>query len=112
MHDTAFKQPRQCPANVCDKVFVEIAKQHRYSDPSWKNTLANDWASSPWQIAKAYFPPDGYTGNRSAQDTDLNGIISFMMNCKHFNNTFSFPIAPGKSHPPCLLTKVSIWLSC
>ncbi|XP_052227668.1 uncharacterized protein LOC127842275 isoform X2 [Dreissena polymorpha] len=105
MHDTAFKQPRQCPANVCDKVFVEIAKQHRYSDPSWKNTLANDWASSPWQIAKAYFPPDGYAGNRSAQDTDLNGIISFMMNCKHFNNTFSFPIAPGKSHPPCLLTK-------
>ncbi|XP_052228853.1 uncharacterized protein LOC127843081 isoform X2 [Dreissena polymorpha] len=105
MHDTALKQPRQCPASVCNKVFVEIAKQHRYPDPSWKNTVANDWASSPWQIAKVYFPPDGYTENRSAQDTDFNGIVSFIMNCKHFNNMFSFPICPGKTYQPCLLTK-------
>ncbi|XP_052225464.1 uncharacterized protein LOC127841013 [Dreissena polymorpha] len=28
-----------------------------------------------------------------------------MMNCKHFDNKFSFPIAPGKHNPPCVLTK-------
>ncbi|KAH3868967.1 hypothetical protein DPMN_032122 [Dreissena polymorpha] len=108
MHDTALKQPRPCPANVCNRVLDEIAKQHRFSNPSWKNTSANHWSSNPWQIAKAYFPPDGYTETSSVQDTDFNGIISFMMNCKHFNNTFSFPIAPAKPHPPCILTKVNI----
>ncbi|KAH3811310.1 hypothetical protein DPMN_139720 [Dreissena polymorpha] len=111
MHDTALKQPRPCPVNVCNKVLVEIAKQHKYSKPSWTNTLANHWATSPWQIAMAYLPPDGYTGKSSVQDTDFNGIISFMMNCKHFDNLVSFPIAQGKTHPPCLLTKVNVWFS-
>ncbi|KAH3811454.1 hypothetical protein DPMN_139864 [Dreissena polymorpha] len=108
MHDAALKQPRTCPVNVCNKVLVEIVKRHKYSNPSWKNTLANQWATSPWQIAMAYLPPDGYTGKCSVQDTDFNGIISFMMNCKHFDNMFSFPIAQGKTHPPCLLTKVNV----
>ncbi|KAH3790691.1 hypothetical protein DPMN_168898 [Dreissena polymorpha] len=105
MHDHALKQPRPCPANVCNKVLVEISKQHKFSNPSWKNTFANDWASNPWQIAKVYLPPDGYTGKSSVRDTDFNGIISFMMNCKHFDNKFSFPIASGKTHLPCILTK-------
>ncbi|XP_052218473.1 uncharacterized protein LOC127836083 isoform X2 [Dreissena polymorpha] len=105
MHDTAAKQPRPCPDNVCNKVLNEIEKQHKYAIPSWKNTTATLWASTPWQIAKAYLPPDGYSGKSSIQDTDFNGIISFMMNCKHFNTKFSFPIAAGKNSPPCLLTK-------
>ncbi|XP_052218328.1 uncharacterized protein LOC127835949 [Dreissena polymorpha] len=105
MHDTAAKQPRPCPDNVCNKVLNEIEKQHKYAIPSWKNTTATLWATTPWQIAKAYLPPDGYSGKSSIQDTDFNGIISFMMNCKHFNTKFSFPIAAGKNSPPCLLTK-------
>ncbi|KAH3786536.1 hypothetical protein DPMN_164643 [Dreissena polymorpha] len=103
MHDTENKQYRPCPANVCNIVISAIKLQHRYSHPAWKNTEAIYWASKPWEIAKAYLPPDGYTGNGSAQDTGFNGIISFMINCKHFDNKFSFPIAP--THPPCLLTK-------
>ncbi|KAH3786587.1 hypothetical protein DPMN_164694 [Dreissena polymorpha] len=111
MHDTASKQPRQCPANVCNKVLIEIAKQHKFAKPSWKNTEAIHWASCPWQIAKAYLPPDGYTEKGSAQDTDFNGIISFMMNCKHFDNKFSFPITQRITHQPCFLTKVNICVS-
>ncbi|KAH3844076.1 hypothetical protein DPMN_086328 [Dreissena polymorpha] len=107
MHDTAAKQPRPCPTNVCNKVLDEIKTLHKFASPSWKNTRAQQWAQNPWQIAKAYLPPDGYTGKSSVQDTDFNGIISFMMNCKHFDSKFSFPIAPGKNNPPCLLTKVS-----
>ncbi|KAH3811289.1 hypothetical protein DPMN_139698 [Dreissena polymorpha] len=45
-----------------------------------------------------------YNNVWSIQDTDFNGIISFMMNCKHFDNKFSFPISTGKHSPPCLLT--------
>ena len=107
LHDTAAKQPRPCPTNVCNKVLNEIKTLHKFASPSWKNTRAQQWAQNPWQIAKAYLPPDGYTGKSSVQDTDFNGIISFMMNCKHFDSKFSFPIAPGKNNPPCLLTKVS-----
>ncbi|XP_052234165.1 uncharacterized protein CXorf38 homolog [Dreissena polymorpha] len=105
MHYNAAKQPRPCPANVCNKAHDEIVKQHTFSIPSWKNTSAQQWAKNPWEIAKAYFPPDGYAGKTSVQDTDFNGLISFMMNCKHFNNMFSFAIAVGKHNPPCLLTK-------
>ncbi|KAH3706292.1 hypothetical protein DPMN_065677 [Dreissena polymorpha] len=105
MHNTSANQPRPCPNNVCNKVLNEIEKQHKYAIPSWKNTTATQWASTPWQIAKAYLPPDGYSGKSSIQDTDLNGIISFMRNCKHFDTKFSFPIAAGKNSPPCLLTK-------
>ncbi|XP_052272018.1 uncharacterized protein LOC127872720 isoform X2 [Dreissena polymorpha] len=105
MHDTAAKQPRPCPTNVCNKVLDEIKTLHKFASPSWKNTRAQQWAQNPWQIAKAYLPPDGYTGKSSVQDTDFNGIISFMMNCKHFDSKFSFPIAPEKNNPPCLLTK-------
>ncbi|XP_052240952.1 uncharacterized protein LOC127851293 isoform X2 [Dreissena polymorpha] len=105
MHDSALKQPRPCPANVCNKVHDEIVKQHRFNNPSWKNTTAQQWATNPWQVGKAYLPPDGYAGKTSVQDTDFNGIISFMMNCKHFDNSLSFLISPGHHHSPCLLTK-------
>ncbi|XP_052214985.1 uncharacterized protein LOC127833643 isoform X3 [Dreissena polymorpha] len=105
MHDNAAKQPRPCPANVCNQVQDEIVKKHKFKKPSWKNTIAQQWTTNPWQIAKAYFPPDGYAGQCSVQETDFNGIISFMMNCKHFDNKFSFPIAAGKPNTPCLLTK-------
>ncbi|KAH3850429.1 uncharacterized protein DDB_G0273453/DDB_G0273565-like [Dreissena polymorpha] len=105
MHDSAEKQPRPCPSNVCNKVRDEIVKQHKFANPSWKNTTAKKWANHPWQIAKAYLPPDGYAEEVSVQDTNFIGIISFMMNCKHFENKLSFPIALGKPHPPCLLTK-------
>ncbi|KAH3811274.1 hypothetical protein DPMN_139683 [Dreissena polymorpha] len=107
MHDNIAKQPRPCPNNVCNKVLDEIKTLHKFSIPSWKNTSAEQWARNPWEIAKAYLPKDGYAGKSSVQDTDFNGIISFMMNCKHFDNKFSFPIATGKHNPPCLLTKVS-----
>ncbi|KAH3812381.1 hypothetical protein DPMN_140811 [Dreissena polymorpha] len=105
MHDTVTNQPRPCPTYVCNKVLDEIKNLHRFARPSWKNTRADLWAQHPWQIAKAYFPPDGYTAKNSVQETDFNGIISFMMNCKHFDNKFSFPICSGQSNPPCLLTK-------
>ncbi|KAH3795514.1 hypothetical protein DPMN_149069 [Dreissena polymorpha] len=105
MHNTASKQPRPCPLHVCNKVLEEIVKSHKYSRPSWKNTNANLWARNPWEIAKAYLPPDGYIGTSSSQDTDLNGILCLMMYCTHFDSKFSFIISTGKNDPPCLLTK-------
>ncbi|KAH3858483.1 hypothetical protein DPMN_101107 [Dreissena polymorpha] len=104
MHDTLSKQPRPCSMKMCDAIRDEIIKEHRYGYPSWKNTSAELWEVNHWEIAKCFLPPDGYIGVSSAHDTDFNGIISVMLNCKHFDSKVSFPIAtPGSA---CLLSKV------
>ncbi|KAH3808667.1 uncharacterized protein LOC127834048 [Dreissena polymorpha] len=82
-------------ANI-NQVRDEIKKRHRYGNGSWNNASEKQWSSHAWEIAKCYFPPDGYSGNMSAHDTDFNGIINFMLNCLHFDSKFSFPITTGK----------------
>ncbi|KAH3875336.1 hypothetical protein DPMN_038599 [Dreissena polymorpha] len=100
----AFKH-RPCPVGVCDKVKKNIESYHRYSLPSWKNTRAKLWGTSHWEVAKCFLPPDGYIDVSSVQDTDFNGVISVLLNCKHFDMFFSFPIAAS---PQCILTQVLI----
>ncbi|XP_052229141.1 uncharacterized protein LOC127843274 isoform X2 [Dreissena polymorpha] len=73
-------------------------------DPRGKNTCAEQWACNHWQIGKCFMPPDEYIGVTSIRDTDFNGVISVMLNCKHFDNLMSFSIAL-MSFGPCLLTK-------
>ncbi|KAH3718382.1 hypothetical protein DPMN_061185 [Dreissena polymorpha] len=57
--------------------------------------------------SQCYFPPDGYAATRSMQDTDFNGVVSFMLNCTRFDSKFSFPITTGKPthNAACLLYK-------
>ncbi|KAH3792347.1 uncharacterized protein LOC127836825 [Dreissena polymorpha] len=105
MHNTTAKLPRPCPMRLCDTVRDEIIQGHRYGRPSWRNTSAEHWASSHWEVAKCFMPPDGYSSVTCVQNTDFNGIISVMLNCKHFDNTFSFPVATTPTFVPCILTK-------
>ncbi|XP_052225674.1 uncharacterized protein LOC127841134 isoform X2 [Dreissena polymorpha] len=104
MHDTPSKRHRPCPLSICEKVREHIKNDHRFYGPSWKNTCAEQWACNHWQIGKCFMPPDGYIGVTSIRDTDFNGVMSVMLNCKHFDNLMSFSIAPT-SVSPCLLTK-------
>ncbi|KAH3783237.1 hypothetical protein DPMN_161170 [Dreissena polymorpha] len=98
---------KQCQMKICDKVCQEITKEHRYNSLSWKNKKAELWQTNYWEIAKCYFPPDGYEATSSIQDTDFNGVVSFMLNCTRFDSKFSFPITKGKpTHSAaCLLYK-------
>ncbi|KAH3849107.1 hypothetical protein DPMN_091500 [Dreissena polymorpha] len=96
---------RTCPQNICDKFRDEIIKEHRYSNCSWKNTSAEVWADNRWEVAKCYMPPDGYSGVGTSEDTDFNGIISVIINCKRFDSKLSFSIAPGAANPQRVLTK-------
>ncbi|WAR20372.1 hypothetical protein MAR_002210 [Mya arenaria] len=80
-------KPRKCPANICNAFMSEIKDYHRFRGPSWKNTNANAWCSNPWEVAKCFLPPDGYLNVQTADDTDINGIISFIINCK-FSQTY------------------------
>ncbi|XP_052244576.1 uncharacterized protein LOC127853827 [Dreissena polymorpha] len=102
------QQKKPCPRKICDQVCQKIIKEHRYNSLSWKNTSAQLWQTNYWEIAKCYFPPDGYAATSSIQDTDFNGVISFMLNCKRFDSSLSFPITTGKptTHThACLLYK-------
>ncbi|KAH3800413.1 uncharacterized protein LOC127837735 isoform X2 [Dreissena polymorpha] len=95
---------RRCPKNICNEISNLIIKELRHSKPSWANTEAEQWAFNQWQIAKCFLPPDGYTGVGSVEDTDFNGIISVMLNCKTFDLKLSFPIAHNQPNQ-CLLSK-------
>ncbi|KAH3811686.1 uncharacterized protein LOC127833603 [Dreissena polymorpha] len=93
--------PQSCL--TCDKVKQNIESHHRYNNPSWRNTDATKWASDYWEIGKCFLPPDGYSSVLSVQESDLNGVISILLNCTHFQNCLSpsclSPPPPNKQSP-------------
>lgn len=76
---------RPCPKGICDKLREIIKENHSFHTPSWKNTHAERWCDTPWEMAKCFMPPDGYLGITTIDDTDLNGILSVMINLTRFN---------------------------
>ncbi|XP_052760103.1 uncharacterized protein LOC128202944 isoform X2 [Mya arenaria] len=101
-HNSPQKLYAPCPNGICEGVRDEIVKHHRFSGPSWKNTNADKWCTIPWEIGKCFLPPDGYKTVSSIKDSDFNGVISVMMNCKDFQYKLSFNVAIQ----PNLLTEV------
>lgn len=77
--------PRPCPEGICDKLKAEIEANHCFGCPSWKNTDAKVWCTNHWQIAKCYMPPGGYCDIQTAEETDFNGIVSVILNCRGFD---------------------------
>ena len=83
LHGSYFiHQP--CPKGICDKLRDKVRQYHKFFFPSWKNTSTESWCENSWELAKCYMPPDGYVGADSAAETDLNGILSVMLNHKDF----------------------------
>ncbi|XP_052786061.1 uncharacterized protein LOC128221493 [Mya arenaria] len=91
-HNSALKMSRPCPSQICDDFRDELCAVHRYGGPSWKNTKADQWCSSHWQVAKSLMPPDGYQDVSTFDETDFNGIISVMINCTEIQQSVSFNI--------------------
>lgn len=85
-HKGANKQPRQCPLNVCDKLYSTIVQWHRHRSPTWKNTKAERWCTDAWEIAKC-FCPENYQ-NKTVSDIDFTGLLSFFLNCTFFHRFF------------------------
>jgi hypothetical protein len=77
---------KTCPLGVCQNVRAGIEDAHRFNRPSWKNTDARQWSDAPWQIAKCFMSTDGYDSSLSAAETDFNGIINVIINCKRFDS--------------------------
>ncbi|XP_052820161.1 uncharacterized protein CXorf38 homolog [Mya arenaria] len=106
-HNYPQKLYAPCPNGICEGVRDEIVQHHRFSGPSWKNTNADKWSTIPWEIGKCFLPPDGYKTMSSIKDSDFNGVISVMINCKVFQNKLSFNVATQ----PNLLTEVNILIT-
>lgn len=82
---------KQCPVGICDVLRNEIEKQHRYGVISWKNTNIENWFDTPWEVAKCYFPPDGYKLKTTGEETDINGLISLILMNKVFESFSALP---------------------
>lgn len=87
-HHSAHKAFRPCPKHVCDRLRDKIRKCHKFNFPSWKNTWTERWCSNPWEMAKCYLPPDGYLAVNTITETDLNGVLSLLLN----HSTFKYRI--------------------
>ncbi|KAH3824608.1 hypothetical protein DPMN_126445 [Dreissena polymorpha] len=99
------QKPQPCP--TCDNVKQNIILLHRYGGPSLKNTRAEKWAHDYWEIGKCYLPPDGYSSVSSVQESDFNGVISIMLNCRHFQTCLSSScLSPPPPDKKCPLEKV------
>lgn len=79
---------KPCRMNLCHKVYRLIIDVHEDRKPSWKNTDARKWFSEPWEIAKCFCPPTGYTDKHTAEETDLNGFLCILIYCSHFIQQF------------------------
>lgn len=76
--------PKRCPNNICNVIQNLLQNEDRYRTVSWQNTDAKKWCTSSWELAKCYMPPTGYTDSSTPEETDLNGLLSIMINCKAF----------------------------
>ncbi|XP_052237781.1 uncharacterized protein LOC127849098 [Dreissena polymorpha] len=99
------QQPKSC--QTCDKVKQNITLLHRFKGPSWANTKAELWATDPWEIGKCYLPRDGYSSVSSVQESDVNGVVSIVLNCTHFQTCLSAAcLSPPPPDKQCPLEKV------
>lgn len=87
-HCSEVKQFRECPNGICTALREEIKAFHKNKIPSWSNTRAERWCIYPWEMAKCYMPPDAYFGKDTIDDTDLNGLLSVIINHKDFKDAF------------------------
>ncbi|WAR23900.1 hypothetical protein MAR_037569, partial [Mya arenaria] len=68
----------------------ELVKEHAYGQArgigalTLKNTKAENWAHSAWEVVKVFMPPAGYENKTTIEETDFNGIAAFIINCKRF----------------------------
>ncbi|XP_045197275.2 uncharacterized protein CXorf38 homolog isoform X2 [Mercenaria mercenaria] len=73
---------QECPNKVCDAILEEILKSHGSTPPApnWKNTVAQNWCSSPWEVAKCFINAPGYSDKSSAADIDAPGLLHLFIN--------------------------------
>lgn len=98
------KKPNQkCPNGLCNGLRDAIRNQHRYKEPSWKNSDAKRWCTDAMEICKCFMPPDGYFNKRSLNETDFNGTLAVVINCKRFQRKMNADL----SIVPNVCTEVS-----
>ena len=85
-HSSDEKKFKSC--SYCKGVKGFIVKRHKRGFPSWSNTRAERWSKYPWEIAKCYMPPNVYAHADTVNETDLNGILSVIINHKSFRGVF------------------------
>ena len=86
-----FLKRRPCKGH-CKRFYDELVKLHRYDSPQMKYVSIPDMFNDPWQVAKCFLPPSGYTTIASANDCDATGLCSIIINCTEFGTILGITV--------------------
>jgi hypothetical protein len=75
-----------CPKDICNRIVWIIKSRHRFHSPNFKNTDARRWFQNLFEIMKCFIPTDGYQDIETVEDTDCDGLLSVIINCKCFRS--------------------------
>ena len=95
-----MKRVNYCPNSVCDVLCDAIIGADKL-DPTWFNTDATKWCSSPLEVAKC-FMPKGYDKISSFEEIDFTGFMSVFINAKFMQNV----LLPGS--PTTVMQQVTL----
>ena len=84
--DDLKKRNFTCPNNVCHQWFAGIKAQSAEQKFCWKNSKVSWWPDHPWQIAQCHMGLGRDDGNTNPLQTDPEGILQLIINCKHFHS--------------------------
>lgn len=111
LHDPSVqnKTPNQkCPNNICNNVKDNILNHHRFCEPTWQITDATRWCTDPFEIAKCYLPPKGYSNKKSLVEIDFNGTLAIIINNKIFQNKLTAQLnAPSHIFAKVILLNIN-----
>jgi len=80
-----------CQSNVCNQWLDELIQYHEHlpgPKVAWANCDPTLWASQPWEVAKV-FQPVGCEHHRNAEESDVAGLLTLMLDCKFFQKLVS-----------------------
>ncbi|XP_052766127.1 uncharacterized protein LOC128207316 [Mya arenaria] len=78
-----------CPNNICVQFYKQLKQAARGREISWSNTDPTKWCTDFWEVAKCFLPPEGYRDANCPQETDFNGIVNLIANCRQFETHFA-----------------------
>lgn len=79
-----------------DQVGVDPNKGFKIGKANLCNSNVQLWHSDPWELAKLFMNPGQQPAQKSANDTDISGIINFISHCQIANNAIANPASVEK----------------
>ncbi|XP_053406756.1 antiviral innate immune response receptor RIG-I-like isoform X2 [Mercenaria mercenaria] len=84
---------RKCPNGICGKICDFIVQEHRFTNPSLRNSDISEWSNNAWSVAKCFIPDSKYPTD-SARSTDAAGLLNIIINANFIQQKLTCNIDP------------------